>query len=962
MDAPQDFVPDTQFTPDAEAQPQAPAPQAAQSGSAPDFVPDSQFQSDDNQEFGEDFGTSLEAGFKGFARGLTLGQSDKWAQEQGFGVVLPPEKAEDIKNLEEQNPGASMVGNVLGSTAGLMGAEALTGVNAAIKGLPVLQRVGAHMLKGAIETGVMEGGNEISKSMLGQGDPDGPVSSALAHMGAAALFGGAAGGIFGTIGVGLEKIAATKAAKLAGQTLEDLGSRMSLPSEADMTAETMASKALPNLKPEAGEVMDAADRLNLPIMNGMVSGDKAVQMGEDALLHGPPSPTARGRQSLYNNAYQGAMTALDDVAPSAEITKAQAGQSIQDGITKQISSEYAPIQEMYDAIHEVTPNIPLSKMSAPAIARNILNMPEVTQTPNSPMARFARSVAENIQNATSVEDISFQRKALKDMANSTIPGERRMAAIIGDKLSDWETNTITRYATSLNENLAKSTPEEQGIFKDVSDKINNLLPKMQQAKGEYAPFIQKVAKLSDELGKGKIHGPQDALDFIKNLDFEQVTNKLVKKDNSQFRGWFAQEFPDQFKVMQDYQKSALRKASSPTGEFSPKIFFNKINSMEPEIKQSIFNPDDLSKVNDIQTYIRSFPKSFNPSGTNHMDAFRSFFESPKGMSVGSARDFAIKKFIVGEDMSPKILRALGKSNSDINAAAATKALSENAPESMGTALNYADKVERGAQKINTGLDNIFKIGVPKAVDYVANESARNKVKKFIDQGGVNQQIQNQMQAPKQRTAPTGPPKFAEGGEVHTVQPDVQSEVGNLGAVYPQHNFMLNQAKGRVFNYLQSLKPQENPNKLPFDEAPDTKEATKKYDHAIDLSNQPLSILNQVKDGSLTINDMKHMTSMYPELYKHLSKQLTAKISENQMKEERPNYATRQGLSLFLGAPMDSTFMPQNIQAAQSVFMKQKASQQAPPMKAKKSTGKMGEMSKNYQTQDQAAQSRQIEER
>jgi hypothetical protein len=79
-----------------------------------------------------------------------------------------------------------------------------------------------------------------------------------------------------------------------------------------------------------------------------------------------------------------------------------------------------------------------------------------------------------------------------------------------------------------------------------------------------------------------------------------------------------------------------------------------------------------------------------------------------------------------------------------------------------------------------------------------------------------------------------------------------------------------------------------------------------------------------------------------------------------MDEEKPSYKVRQGMSLFLGTPLDSTFTPSGIQAAQSTFMNkpQQPATNTPVTKNKKNTSKLGEASKQYQTADQAAQSRQ----
>ena len=81
---------------------------------------------------------------------------------------------------------------------------------------------------------------------------------------------------------------------------------------------------------------------------------------------------------------------------------------------------------------------------------------------------------------------------------------------------------------------------------------------------------------------------------------------------------------------------------------------------------------------------------------------------------------------------------------------------------------------------------------------------------------------------------------------------------------------LNTARARISGYLNSVRPLENSAKLPYDS--DRKDARKErdYDKVLSLANQPLSILNHIKDGTLLPRHVKHFTQMYPELHQELS--------------------------------------------------------------------------------------------
>ena len=77
----------------------------------------------------------------------------------------------------------------------------------------------------------------------------------------------------------------------------------------------------------------------------------------------------------------------------------------------------------------------------------------------------------------------------------------------------------------------------------------------------------------------------------------------------------------------------------------------------------------------------------------------------------------------------------------------------------------------------------------------------------------------------------------------------------------------------------------------------------------------------------------------------------------QLDDKKPPHHVMQSMSLFMGAPLDSTLSPQNIMAAQKVFMMQKAAVMPPAQTRMKGLEKAP---KEHQTADQATQQRRIE--
>ena len=263
---------------------------------------------------------------------------------------------------------------------------------------------------------------------------------------------------------------------------------------------------------------------------------------------------------------------------------------------------------------------------------------------------------------------------------------------------------------------------------------------------------------------------------------------------------------------------------------------------------------------------------------------------------------------------------------------------EATPDEMEQGISYAEHIGKGMQKINRGVDSIFD-KEQKGLEPIDARS-REKLHKFIAQGKFQDQMQSET---------TPDPDSAD-------EPPVTEGTASLAKHFPEQNLMLQAARTRVVGYLNSVRPQDAPT-LPFDQPFVSKMQQRSYNAALDIANDPLSVLQKVKSGMITPTDVRSLQAMYPELYQHLNQKLTEKISQAQIDKKLVPPATRRALAVFLGAPLDTTMTPQSIQTIQAMYAKQRQAaqtQQAP----KKSTTKLDKASQEAQTNSQALAARQ----
>lgn len=830
-------------------------------------------------------GQQFKAGLEGLAEGVA-GPLAPMA-EKALGV-----NPEDIRGREEVNPLAHGAGEAAGLVGGafLPGSQAhlLEEAGTAVRGAmgagkaTFISQVGPEAVKSAAEMALFQAGEEFSKKF--KEDPTQTVESAIHDIGLAGVIGGVFGG---PIGAALQK------AKYAGLELPTIAEPQFV-SQVDRDAleaghlETSIrhSDHLPDHdkegflaglldrteKSESPEIRAAAKRLGIEPLEGMVSANKWVQKAEDSLINGAPTYSGVRRARLYNEVYSKAGGAAEEaLGESSRYTKAELGDIMKKSISEQIEEQNAPIKAMYDELKAGREVIPLTKDAAKELEGGIKELQELRVSPSSPEGQLAKRILRESSYYKTVDDLQLARSMLnRSISPTASSGEKRMAGILADKLTQLEETSIEKQA----KRFAATDPV-------ASARIELLIDQRKAANAKYKEFINKVQTLSEQLGKGRVYGKQDALNFInERLTPEEIVQKLGTNKDSTFRKFFAKEYPEQHELMREYQKGALREKASATGTLSPKVLFNNINKLEPEIQKSIFSPAELQKLKDSETIIRSIPKDFNPSGTSHTMATRDFFIHPKGAALSNARDFAMEKFIKGVGNAPEVAKAVKLAKASIS----------------------------GDRLASRAVQAIFNKGAMPlaAIPVIAN---REKLAKMVN--------------------------------FYAANPDKMFQQGDNNPL-PQYAQGFSATSARAIQYLAAMRPNTDP-KAPLDRKVEVNPIEKaKYNNALDIAQQPLSVLNKMYKGMLTPDDLNALKAIYPSTYKDLQQKITASVVEAKQKDHSLPYQSKLMLSAFLGQPLDSSMDPSSIVQAQLHLVGNKTPVQNPPAVKTQSLQKLSE--------------------
>lgn len=842
---------------------------------------------------------------KGFAGPLATGV-EKALSDSGVPGLTP----EDQEAREQANPTLSPVlegaGLIAGDLTGIGEIGLLGKVAGEANKAVELGKAGSHALRGAIEMAGLSAGDEASKII---NDPDAASGMSLAHIGLSTALGALGGGIFGTIA---PKWLADSAPEVE-QGIQDFKNSVSgdvLDQSAKEPVDSVFS-GLSKQKDNAKEILDIGQRNNWPVLEGMTSDSKEIQMGEDALLNGPPTIASISRRKAYQDAFDAADDAIDSATKSTtNASETETGNALKKSFLDKLNGWYAPIKSLYSEIEPYRQAIPLADRSTGTLSRTIEKIIEDQGlVPGSERYNFVKTFADGIGNVDNLQKLSNFRT---EVSRSSGPLTKDLAGIISDKLSGVEDRAIQRFAGTMKTGPAR-------------DKILSLIDTSNAAKSQYANFKGMLQDLGNSLGKKKVYGPQNFMDFIEDLNPQTLARRSFNENNTEFASYLAKNFPDEMGIIRDYQRGVMRDAATKEGILSSKKLTKNILDLPPEMQKLLYSDAERGTISDANKYLASMPKSFNPSGTAHESAFRAFFEHPTGAIIANLRDFGIQSLIKSfgkavpgaEKEAATLIPMLGPKLMD----------AETNPRAFKTSVQMAMSTIKAAKALSLGAANLFTGDLTKSSD---ND----------DTAKLDEKLEDLSQNPQK----------------------MLNMAGELGHYAPDHAQAMSKVTMNAVNYLNSQRPktiQPSPLDTKIEPSPAEKYA---FERKLQIAQNPLSILNHIKNGTLVPQDMQTLSNVNPAYYQKMQEALTHAMTDHLSKDGTVPYKLRQPLSLFLSQPLDSTMTPQSIQAIQAVYAPKQQGPASPPVtKNKRNTSKLGKISETMQTRDQSAESRRMQD-
>lgn len=379
-------------------------------------------------------------------------------------------------------------------------------------------------------------------------------------------------------------------------------------------------------RPTTEEIEKAAAALNVKPTKGMLTDDYVVRNLEDSLSQSPSIPGAlvrRERDPILNAADDVTRESLEGAAIESEL---QAGKNIKAGLKENFEGKLAPLEKSYDEISTHTKNIPVDEKGLKRIATNIRKI-EGAEFKGSDAERVASQFAGWLEEAKSVDAIKRLRtKALERARDITKSGEERNAAgIIAQKLSQAQSNTITRQAVAI----AKESPVDKtakGKFLNKAQKKvaseeaeaegldlgRRLVGDIKQTNKSYRGLMEEAKDFGKGSGLTKAKGSaRGVIDDIDSANPQDMASALFDSGNLEFTQMVKARYPREFEIAKAQRLSDISKKVNG----SPKVLSNIIAKMSPEEKMLLFGDEMSGRLDNVSTLLRALPPKVGASDT-----------------------------------------------------------------------------------------------------------------------------------------------------------------------------------------------------------------------------------------------------------------------------------------------------------------------------------------------------------
>lgn len=665
---------------------------------------------------------------------------------------------------------------------------------------------------------------------------------------------------------------------------------------------------------------NAAKAFDIPIeLKAAMSGDpKLVQMFNE--LREAQHPSVMNSMARLESDVDGVVAKRLGINPEEVVnySEASGGKHAMDSFVKEYKAKYQPIADEFDSLTEPFKNSLVIPRNISELSDKVVSLAQEKGYLGAdiPQDKLVQSILQRLPGINTVQDLAKLNTIVDNIAGQDLVlrnAGRELKGLILNAQQD-----------ALGEAIQAS-----GAVKNAPE----LFQRYVNARKSYAELSKVSQQVGDELGLGRFAGPKTLLTKLtEKRSPEQFLRRLSPKGNAEIINFLGTHFPETLNSIKDNELKQFLKPSVLRAKEGQTFSLKTLNKAieqglagQPERLKLVLPDESIQVIQSAQKILDAIPRIKSSGTAGWQQQMMKFVpQSALGLTALLATHNPFMG-VLGA-VGGHVMKLTSRDAPDAIKMSMLKFLASDQPIKAGgfkAMVDYLSHVVKGEAMINKATTNILKSGgMVLASSQMPSQKDNDKLNKIVE---------------KYQKEPMTLMKMTQG---------------QTGHYMPDHQTAAVQTMTQSLEYLSKLKPQ------PFKPSPLDKEIKPtpaqeaRYNSALTIANQPLSVLDKAKDGTINSNDMQDIKAMYPAFYSKLVTKVTDSIANSQANDEPIPYKTRMGLSTFLGQPLDTTMRATSIIAAQP---KPSAQPQQQMSKPKRGTATLGKSNKQYMTNSQAAE-------
>lgn len=360
------------------------------------------------------------------------------------------------------------------------------------------------------------------------------------------------------------------------------------------------------MKPNAGEIRAATQRLGAEPTRGMISSNQNIQNIENVLSQTPTVAGEKVRQS-YDPIRKGLSKAGEEIVNVPGSTQFEAGEQFRAGLTQKVKARAENLGSKFEVIRESSRHIKPSKESLTRTARRLVRQ-DLAEFADLPQGQAIRKYANMIEDAKSLDSLKQLRSSVDGEIGAAIDaGNGQLAMALGKvkgAIQRLERREILKAAIEAMPTKHQGEKAAKAIISDIKE-VN---------KG-WRALMSELETIAHAGSIKKIASPKHLIRILDDMPSEKIADRFFNTKNFNGLRDIKTHLPEEFELLRQHKLTQIAQKSLTKGEVDPVKLVRNLKAIGKESREILFGKRGEQMLQDMETVLNSMPSKVGASDT-----------------------------------------------------------------------------------------------------------------------------------------------------------------------------------------------------------------------------------------------------------------------------------------------------------------------------------------------------------